>query len=114
MGAFNRVTLIGRIVRGPKRLHGLEAAWVTVILEVIETSETAAGTRLDEINFVDVILLGEIAEHANERLKVGAPIVIEGRLQCGRKRSRLRVIAERLVMLAARSGPMAATSGGAP
>ena len=60
--------------------------------------------------FVDVTLWGRQAEVANEYLSKGAPVLIEGRLkldtweQEGQKRSKLRVVGEKMQMLGSRSG----------
>ena len=65
---------------------------------------------VDETTFVDVTLWGRQAEVANEYLSKGAPVLIEGRLkldtweQEGQKRSKLRVVGEKMQMLGSRSG----------
>jgi single-strand DNA-binding protein len=60
---------------------------------------------VDETTFVDVTLWGRTAEVANEYLRKGAATLIEGRLKLdtwekdGQKRSKLRVIGEKMQML---------------
>ena len=65
---------------------------------------------VDEPVFVDVTLWARTAEVANEFLSKGSPVLIEGRLklesweQEGQKRSRLKIIGERMQMLGRKSG----------
>ena len=65
---------------------------------------------VDETTFVDVTLWGRTAEVANEYLSKGSPLLIEGRLKLdtwekdGQKRSKLRVVADRMQMLGGRDG----------
>jgi single-strand DNA-binding protein len=56
--------------------------------------------------FVPIVVWGEQAERCGERLKKGAPVHVEGRLQTnkwegndGTKRSRLEVVASRVQIL---------------
>jgi single-strand DNA-binding protein len=68
------------------------------------------GEKKEETTFVDVTLWGRQAEVAQEYLKKGRQVFIEGRLQLdtwddkqtGQKRSRLRVVAENMQMLGSR------------
>lgn len=62
---------------------------------------------IDEVTFVDVTLWGRTAEVAGEYLSKGSSVLIEGRLKLeawekdGQKRSKLKVIGEKLQMLGA-------------
>jgi single-strand DNA-binding protein len=68
---------------------------------------------------VDVTLWGRQAEVAKEYLTKGSPVLIEGRLKLdtwetdGQKRSKLRVIGERMQMLGRLSNNGAARPAGA-
>lgn len=64
------------------------------------------GTQGEEVCFVDVKLFGRTAEVANQYLRKGSKILIEGKLtyetwtdQSGVKKSKLSITAEKLVML---------------
>jgi single-strand DNA-binding protein len=65
---------------------------------------------VDETTFVDVTLWGRTAEVANEYLSKGSNILIEGRLKLdswekdGQKRSKLRIVAEKMQMLGSKGG----------
>ncbi|HMO86089.1 MAG TPA: single-stranded DNA-binding protein, partial [Lacipirellulaceae bacterium] len=69
--------------------------------------------------FVDVTMWGRTAEVANEYLSKGSPVLIEGRLKLdtwekeGQKRSKLRVVCERMQMLGGREGGGSSRGGGA-
>jgi len=71
-----------------------------------------SGERREDTTFVDVTLWGRQAEVANQYLKKGRPVYIEGRLQMdtwedkqtGQKRSKLKVVGETMQMLGARGG----------
>jgi single-strand DNA-binding protein len=61
---------------------------------------------------VDITLWGRQAEVASEYLTKGAPVLIEGRLkldqwedrESGQKRSKLKVVGERMQMLSSKGG----------
>lgn len=63
---------------------------------------------VEETTFVDVTLWGRTAEVASEYLSKGSPVFIEGRLKFdswetdGQKRSKLRVVGERMQMVGGR------------
>ena len=73
---------------------------------------TDQGERREETTFVDVELWGRQAELANEYLRKGRSVFIEGRLkldiwedkESGQKRSKLRVVGENLQFLGSRDG----------
>ena len=62
----------------------------------------------DETTFVDVTLWARTAEVANQYLNKGSSVLIEGRLKLdqwekdGQKRSKLRVVADKMQMLGGR------------
>ncbi len=110
MASYNRVILLGNLTRDPEvRYTPQGTAVCDVGLAVNERRKNAAGEWIDEVVYVDVTLWGRTAEVAGEYLTKGSPILIEGRLrldtwesQEGQKRSRLRVVGERMQMLGAR------------
>src|SRR5262249_2490535 len=69
-----------------------------------------AGEWVEETTFVDITLWGRTAEVAGEYLSKGSPVLIEGRLKLdqweadGQKRSKLKVIGERMQMIGSRGG----------
>jgi single-strand DNA-binding protein len=85
-----------------------ETAVCDVSLAVNDRRKNQAGEWVEETTFVDVTLWGRTAEVAAEYLGKGSPILIEGRLKLdtwetdGQKRSKLKVVGERMQMLGSR------------
>lgn len=121
MASYNRVILLGNLTRDPEvRYTPQGTAVCDVGLAVNERRKNSAGEWIDEVVYVDVTLWGRTAEVAGEYLTKGSPVLIEGRLrldtwesQDGQKRSRLRVVGERMQMLGARGGSEGAGGGSA-
>jgi len=94
MASYNRVVLVGNLTRD------------------VELRYTPQGTAVTDVaaNFFDVTLWGRTAEVAGEYLSKGSSILIEGRLkldrweQDGQKRSKVKIVGERMQMLGGRGG----------
>lgn len=105
MSSFNRVILIGNLTRDVELKHTAGGKAVTEIGLAVNDRRKQGNEWIEETTFVDVTLWGRTAEVANEYLVKGAPILVEGRLKLeswetnGGKRSKLRVVAERMQML---------------
>ncbi|NMC20476.1 MAG: single-stranded DNA-binding protein [Thermogutta sp.] len=120
MASYNRVILLGNLTRDPEvRYTPQGTAVCDVGLAVNERRKNAAGEWIDEVVYVDVTLWGRTAEVAGEYLTKGSPILIEGRLrldtwesQDGQKRSRLRVVGDRMQMLGGRGSGEGGGGGG--
>ncbi|MGQ9605921.1 MAG: single-stranded DNA-binding protein [Thermogutta sp.] len=120
MASYNRVILLGNLTRDPEvRYTPQGTAVCDVGIAVNERRKNAAGEWIDEVVYVDVTLWGRTAEVAGEYLTKGSPLLIEGRLrldtwesQDGQKRSRLRVVGDRMQMLGSRGSGEGATGGG--
>lgn len=111
MASFNRVILAGNITRDIELRYIQSGMAVTdVTLAVNDRRKSGSGEWIEETTFVDVTLWGRTAEVASEYLGKGSPILIEGRLKLdqwetdGQKRSKLRVVGERMQMLGGKSG----------
>ena len=112
MASYNRVVLMGNLTRDPElRYIPSGTAVADVGLAVSDRRKNAQGEWVEETTFVDVTLWGRTAEVASEYLSKGSPALIEGRLkldqwetQEGQKRSKLRVVGERMQMLGAPGG----------
>jgi single-strand DNA-binding protein len=111
MANLNRVLLIGNLTRDPEVRYtpkGTAVADIAIAINRIYSGDD--GEKKEETTFVDVTLWGRQAEVAQEYLKKGRQVFIEGRLQLdtwddkqtGQKRSRLRVVAENMQMLGSR------------
>ena len=111
MASFNRVILMGNITRDIEVKYLQSGMAVAEIgLAVNDRRKNQAGEWVEETTFVDITLWGRTAEVAGEYLSKGAPVLIEGRLKLdqwetdGQKRSKLKVIGERMQMLGGRGG----------
>jgi len=121
MGSFNRVILLGNLTRDPELRYVANSMAVTDIgLAVNDRRKGANGEWVEETTFVDVTLWGRTAETASEYLTKGSPILIEGRLKLdtwekdGQKRSKLKVVGERMQMVGGKGGGSGSPGGGAP
>jgi single-strand DNA-binding protein len=112
MANLNRVLLIGNLTRDPEVRYtpkGTAVADIGIAVNRVYSGDD--GERKEEVTFVDVTLWSRQAEVAQEYLKKGRQVFIEGRLQLdtwddkqtGQKRSRLRVVAENMQMLGSRA-----------
>jgi len=111
MASFNRVILMGNLTRDVELKYLQSGTAVTEIgLAVNNRRKTQTGEWVEEPVFVDVTLWGRTAEIASEYLGKGSPVLVEGRLKYdtweteGQKRSKLRVVGERMQMVSARDG----------
>lgn len=119
MASFNRVILLGNLTRDIELKYTPSQLAVTDIgLAVNDRRKTANGEWVDETTFVDVTLWGRTAEVASQYLSKGSPVLIEGRLKLdtweseGQKRSKLRVVGERMQLLGGRGGGNGANASG--
>jgi len=112
MASYNRVILVGNVTRDPEIRHTPSQLAVTDLgLAVNERRKNQSGEWTEETVFVDVTLWGRQAEVAGEYLSKGSPVLIEGKLRLdtwetpdGQKRSKLKVVGERMQMLGSRGG----------
>ncbi|MDA1049047.1 MAG: single-stranded DNA-binding protein [Planctomycetota bacterium] len=109
MANFNRVILMGNITRDIELKYTQSGLAVTEIgMAINDKRKNANGEFVDDTVFVDVTLWGRTAEIASEYLAKGSPIFIEGRLKYetwetdGQKKSKLRVVGERLQFIGPR------------
>ncbi len=111
MASFNRVILVGNLTRDIELRYTPGGTAVTEVgLAVNDRRKSQSGEWVEETTFVDVTLWGRTAEVASEYLSKGSPLLVEGRLKLdtwetdGQKRSKLRVVGERMQMLGNRGG----------
>ncbi|MGL4593315.1 MAG: single-stranded DNA-binding protein [Thermoguttaceae bacterium] len=109
MASFNRVVLVGNLTRDPELRYLSSGTPVTDIgLAVNDRRKSQTGEWIEETTFVDVTLWSRQAEIASEYLSKGSPALIEGRLKLesweadGQKRSKLKVVGDRVVLLSSR------------
>lgn len=104
---FNKVIMVGNLTRDVElRYLNTGSALATFGLASNRRYKKADGMQVDDTCFVDVTLFGRTAEVANQYLRKGSKVLIEGRLnfetwtdQQGGKRSKHTIIAESMQML---------------
>lgn len=113
MANLNKVFLIGRLTRDPEYKE-FEGSGTKVCDLGLATSrnwrDKQSGEKKEETTFVDIKVWGRQAEIANQYLNKGREVMIEGRLEwyqwddknTGAKRSKLRVVADRIQFLGGR------------
>ncbi|NJM37831.1 MAG: single-stranded DNA-binding protein [Akkermansiaceae bacterium] len=108
MANLNKVMLIGNLTRDPELRHTPKGTAVSEIsLAINRVWKDDSGQKQEDTTFVEVTLWGRQAELAQQYLTKGRPVYIEGRLQLdswddketGKKRSKIRVIAENMQFL---------------
>lgn len=108
---YNRVILIGNLTRDVELRYmpsGIAIAKIGIATN--RRYKNQLGEQKDEVCYIDVTFFGRTAEVANQYLKKGSKVFIEGRLvleqwvdQNGQKRSKHSVIADLLQILDTKS-----------
>ncbi len=113
MASFNKVLLMGNLTRDPEvRYTPKGTAIANIGLAVNRTYTTDSGEQKEEVTFVDIEVWGRQAETAGQYLSKGRPVFVEGRLrfdqwddkETGQKRSKLKVVGERIQFLGGPKG----------
>ena len=111
MPSLNKVFLMGNLTRDPELRYTPGGSAVAEFgLAVNRRYTTGNGEQKDETTFVDIVVWGKQAETCQRYLQRGAGVFIEGRLlfdqwtekESQKKRSRLRVVAERFQFIGRR------------
>jgi len=108
---FNKVILVGNLTRD------IELKYTQSSLAIAKTGiatnrkfKTQTGEQKEEVMFIDITFFGRSAEIANQYLRKGSKILVEGRLvldqwddpTTGQKRSRHQVTVDNMQMLDSR------------
>ncbi|HYG75356.1 MAG TPA: single-stranded DNA-binding protein [Planctomycetota bacterium] len=129
MANLNKVLLMGNLTRDVEMRFtpsGMALAQFGLATNR-KFRDSKTNEMREEVTFVDIEVWGKQAETANQYLSKGRPVFIEGRLkldtwddkQTGQKRSKMKVVAERIQFLgggggAGGQGGQGAQGGGAP
>jgi single-strand DNA-binding protein len=121
---YNKVILVGNLTRDIEVRYSQSGS--AIANSAIATSrkfKSQMGEQKEEVMFVDITFFGRTAEIANQYLRKGSKVLVEGRLtfqqwvaQDGSKRSKHSVTVENLQMLGSRDDAMMGggnTGGGA-
>lgn len=119
MPSYSKVVLVGHLCRDIELKYTQSGTAVTeVSVAVNDRRKDGSGNVIEEVSFIDCTLWGRTAEVAHQYTHKGSAVLIEGRLkqdkwddrETGAKRSKLKVIAERLVMMGSKGDGQAPQS----
>jgi single-strand DNA-binding protein len=108
---FNKVILVGNLTRDIE-LRYLQTGTAVggTGIAVNRRFKSANGEQKDETLFIDITFFGRTAEIANQYLRKGSKVLVEGRLkldswedQNGGKRSKHSVVVENMQMMDSRN-----------
>ena len=117
--SVNRVILVGRLGRDPEtRYTGGGQAVADFSVATDETYKDKNGERQKRTEWHKIVVWGKQAEIAQQYLKKGSLIFIEGRIQSrewqdkeGQKRTSFEIVASNFRMLGGRADGAAASAG---
>jgi single-strand DNA-binding protein len=105
---LNKVMIIGRLTRDPELRttpNGASVCQLGLATNFVYTNQ-ATGQKVEQVEYHNVVLWRKLAEIANQYLKKGRRVYIEGRLATrswdgkdGQKRSRTEIVADNMIML---------------
>jgi len=110
MASLNKVFLLGNLTRVPELRYTPSGAAVCEFGLAVNRKYVANNQEKDETCFVNIVVWGKQGESCQKYLEKGSSAMIEGRLQfdqwddreTGKKRSTLRVVAERVQFIGGR------------
>jgi single-strand DNA-binding protein len=122
MASLNRVLLMGNLTRDIEMRYtpsGLAVAQMGLAMNR-KFRDTKTNELREEVTFVDIDAFGKTAETAHQYLSKGRPVFVEGRLkldqwddkQTGQKRTKLKVVAERIQFVGGGQGQGGGGGGG--
>src|SRR6266403_1520568 len=118
--SVNKATLVGRLGRDPEtRYTGGGSAVANFSVATDETYKDKNGERQKRTEWHKIVVWGKQAEIAQQYLKKGSLIFVEGRIQSrawqdkeGQKRNRIEMVAGSYRMLGSRAESAGAGGGG--
>ena len=119
--SVNKVILVGRLGRDPEtRYTGSGQAVCNFSLATDESYKSRSGERQKRTEWHKIVVWGKQAEIAQQYLKKGAQIYLEGRIQSrewtdkeNQKRTSFEIVATNFRMLGSRADSMGETARGA-
>jgi single-strand DNA-binding protein len=103
---FNKIILAGNLTRDIELRYSQGGMGIAKTAIATSRKFTANGEKREEVMFVDITFFGRSAEIANQYLRKGSKVLVEGRLtfeqwvdQNGQKRSKHSVAVDSMQML---------------
>jgi single-strand DNA-binding protein len=122
MASVNKVILIGNLGKDPElKFTPSGVAMAKFSIATTERFKDSDGNPQEKTEWHNVVLWRRLAELANEYLKKGSPVYIEGRIQTrswddenGQKRYMTEIVGDRMQFLGRREGGPAEDAGEPP
>jgi single-strand DNA-binding protein len=105
---LNKVMIIGRLTRDPELRttpNGASVCQLGIATNYVYTNQQS-GQKVEQVEYHNVVVWRKLAEIANQYLKKGRRVYIEGRLQTrswdaqdGSKRSKTEIVGDNMIML---------------
>lgn len=105
---LNKVMIIGRLTRDPELRttpNGASVCQLGLATNYVYTNQQT-GQKVEQVEYHNVVMWRKLAEIANQYLKKGRRVYIEGRLvtrswdaQDGTKRSKTEIVCDNMIML---------------
>ncbi len=119
---FNKVILVGNLTRDIELRYTPSGTAVgNTGIATSRKFKSADGQQKEEVCFVDLTFFGRTAEIANQYLRKGSKVLVEGRLkydtwqdQNGGKRSKHSITVENMTMLDSKGSTPGGNQGGYP
>ncbi len=118
---LNKVMIIGRLTRDPELRTtpaGASVCQLGLATNYVYTNQQT-GQKVEQVEYHNVVVWRKLAEIANQYLKKGQRVYIEGRLvtrswdaQDGTKRSKTEIVADNMIMLDGAKGGMGTAPAG--
>ena len=103
---FNKIILVGNLTRDIELRYAQSGTAIAKTAIATSRKYNSNGEKKEEVCFVDITFFGRSGEVANQYLRKGSKILVEGRLtfeqwvdQNGQKRSKHAVVVETMQML---------------
>ncbi|MCJ7766376.1 MAG: single-stranded DNA-binding protein [Thiovulaceae bacterium] len=117
---YNKVILVGNLTRDIELRYSQAGLGIAKTAIATTRKFTTNGEKKEEVMFIDITFFGRSAEVANQYLRKGSKLLVEGRLQFdqwvdqnGGKRSKHGVAVETMQMLDSKGdGPQGNAQGG--
>lgn len=110
---LNKAMIIGRLTRDPElrsTQSGINVCQISIATSYVYTNQQT-GQKVEQTEYHNVVLWRKLADIANQYLKKGTQVYIEGRLQTrswdaqdGTKKNRTEIIADNMIMLGSSGG----------
>lgn len=104
--SFNKIILLGNLTRDIELRYSQGGSAIAKSAIATTRKYNVNGERKEDTTFIDITFFGRSAEIANQYLRKGSKVLIEGRLnfeqwsdQNGQKRSKHSVVVESMQML---------------